>query len=193
VFLDEIGEMPAAMQAKLLRVLQESEVVPVGDRRPRRIDVRVISATNRISPPTWRAAPSARTYSTVGRLPDRLPPLRERREDVPLLADRFLAEAAERHGKAIPGLAPAALDLLVSFAWPGNVRELQNEIERAVALAAAGEAIGPQHLSAKLGPSRRRRERLRQSPDPSWSRCARRGPRSRRATSRPSCAGTPAT
>src|SRR5207247_8561118 len=70
---------------------------------------------------------------------------------VPLRPARVLAEAADRHGKAIPGLAPAAPDLLVSFAWPGNVRELQNEIERAVALAAAGEAIAPQHLSAKLG------------------------------------------
>jgi Nif-specific regulatory protein len=152
VFLDEIGEMPPAMQAKLLRVLQESEVVPLGDRRPRRIDVRVISATNRdLGADVARGSFRQDLYYRLGAFPIHLPPLRERREDVPLLVERLLTEAAERHNKAIPGLAPAALDLLVGFGWPGNVRELQNEIERAVALAAAGEAIGPQHLSTKLG------------------------------------------
>src|SRR5207244_3695167 len=131
---------------------QESGVVPLGDRRPRRIDVRVISATNRdLTADVARGTFRQDLFYRLAAFPIRLPPLRERREDVALLTDRFLAEAAERHHKAISGLAPAALDLLAGFGWPGNIRELQNEIERAVALAAAGEAIGPQHLSAKLG------------------------------------------
>src|SRR5207249_4339728 len=152
IFLDEVGEMPASMQAKLLRVLQEGEVTPVGDTRSRKVDVRVISATNR-DPAAEVAARSFREdlYYRVGAFPIRLPPLRERRDDIPLLAHRFLACAAERHRKDIPGIDPAALALLGRFDWPGNVRELENEIERSVALAHDGEPIGPQHLSSKLG------------------------------------------
>src|SRR5206468_12448506 len=141
IFLDEIGEMPLAMQAKLLRVVQENEVTPVGDTRPSKVDVRVISATNR----DLKAALTARAfrqdlYYRLAAFPIRLPPLRERREDIPLLATRVLEAAAERHKKRIPGIDPAALDLLVRFDWPGNVRQLQNELERAVALARDGEA-----------------------------------------------------
>src|SRR5207245_544748 len=90
-------------------------------------------------------------YYRVGAFPIRLPPLRDRRDDIPLLADRFLARAAERHRKRIPGMEPAVLALLVQFGWPGNVRELENEVERAVALARDGEPIGAAHLSPKLG------------------------------------------
>src|SRR6185436_10312805 len=130
IFLDEVGEMPPSMQAKLLRVLEQGEVVPVGDSRPRKVDVRVISATNR----TLAAEVAARRfredlYYRLVAFPIHLPPLRERREDVVLLAQRFVVAAAE---------------------WPGNVRELRNEIERAVALARDGDAIGPSHLSAPL-------------------------------------------
>ena len=152
VFLDEVGDMPAPMQAKLLRVLQEGEVTPVGDSRPRRVDVRVICATNRdLAAEVARRSFREDLYYRVGAFPIRLPPLRERRDDIPLLADRFLARAAERHRKRIPGMEPAALALLVQFGWPGNVRELENEVERAVALARDGEPIGPAHLSRKLG------------------------------------------
>jgi len=151
IFLDEVGEMPLSMQAKLLRVLQEGEVLPVGERVPRRIDVRVIAATNRdlldaIGQRTFRDD----LYYRVSAFPIYVPPLRERRDDIPLLADRFLTAAAARHGKRIPGIVRAALDALVRAAWPGNVRELQNEIERGVALAQDGESIGPAHLSARL-------------------------------------------
>jgi len=151
VLLDEIGDMPAAMQMKLLRVLQDGEVVPLGDRRPRRIDARVISATNRdLLDAVERGAFRADLYYRLSAFPIRLPPLRERREDVPLLAARFLEAAAGRHAKAVAGFTPAALELLTRADWPGNVRQLENEIERAVALARPGEAITPAHLSPRL-------------------------------------------
>ena len=151
VLLDEIGEMPLTMQVKLLRVLQEGEVVPLGDTRPRKIDVRVISATNRelsheIAAHRFRED----LYYRLAAFPIRIPPLRERREDIPLLADHFLAAAAERHRKWIRGIDPAALDLLARFYWPGNVRELSNELERAAALARNDETVGVAELSAKL-------------------------------------------
>ena len=151
IFLDEIGEMPPAMQPKLLRVLQEGEVTPVGDTRPRKVDVRVISATNR------DLASEAATdrfrrdlYYRVAAFPIHLPPLRERQEDIPLLVQRTLTAAGERSRKRIAGIEPAAMELLMRFNWPGNVRELQNEIERAVALARDGDTIGPGHLSLKI-------------------------------------------
>jgi two-component system response regulator HupR/HoxA len=93
-------------------------------------------------------------YYRLAAFPIRLPPLRERRDDVPLLADRFLAAAARRHGKRVPGFTPAALASLVCFAWPGNVRQLQNEIERAVVLAQDGETIDVSHLSEAVGARR---------------------------------------
>jgi len=151
IFLDEIAEMPTAMQAKLLRVLQEGEVTPVGDQRPRRVDVRVISATNRdLVEEVARRRFRDDLYYRLGAFPIRLPPLRERREDIAPLVDRFLAAAAERHRKRVAGVEPAALELLERFEWPGNVRELRNEIERAVALALDGEVVGARRLSAKV-------------------------------------------
>jgi Nif-specific regulatory protein len=153
VFLDEIGEMPGGMQAKLLRVLQEGEITRLGDTRPRKVDVRVISATNRdLGADVGVGRFRADLYYRLGAFPIRLPPLRERREDIPLLADRFLTAAAERHRKRVAAIAPEAVELLVRFAWHGNVRELQNEIERAVALARDGGIVGRDHLSAKLLP-----------------------------------------
>jgi len=151
IFLDEVGEMPAAMQAKLLRVLAQGEVVPVGDTRPRTVDVRVISATNRnlageVAEQHFRED----LYYRLGAFPIHLPALRTRREDVPLLAQGFMASAADRNRKRIPGIEPPAVERLVRFDWPGNVRELRNEIERAVALARDGEAIGLAHLSARV-------------------------------------------
>src|SRR5262245_11679459 len=151
VLLDEIGEMPPAMQAKLLRVLQEGEVVPLGDTRPRRIDVRVISATNRdLRHEVEQRRFREDLYYRIAAFPIRLPLLRERRDDIPLLADRFLAAAAERNRKRIDGFEPAAMERLVAYNWPGNVRELQNEVERGVALARDGDLIGTGHLSGKL-------------------------------------------
>jgi transcriptional regulator with GAF, ATPase, and Fis domain len=152
IFLDEVGEMPAVMQAKLLRVLQEGEIVPVGENRPRRIDVRVISATNR----DLRAEVEERRfredlYYRLAQFPIWIPPLRERREDVAPIADRLLAAAARRHRKRIPGIDPDAMAILTASSWPGNVRQLQNEIARAVALAGDGERVGVRHLSAVPG------------------------------------------
>jgi len=151
ILLDEVGDMPPAMQAKLLRVLQEGEVVPVGETRPRKVDVRVISATNRdLSEEVATRRFRDDLYYRIVAFPIRLPPLRERREDVPLLAARFVKLGAERHGKQIGGIDRDALECLTRHEWRGNIRELQNEIERAVALAQAGAVLGVEHLSAKL-------------------------------------------
>jgi DNA-binding NtrC family response regulator len=126
-------------------------VVPLGDTRPRKIDVRVISATNReLSEEIAAHRFREDLYYRLAAFPIRIPPLRERREDIPLLADHFLAAAAERHRKWIRGIDPAALDLLARFDWPGNVRELSNELERAAALARNDETVGVAELSAKL-------------------------------------------
>jgi transcriptional regulator with GAF, ATPase, and Fis domain len=154
ILLDEIGEMPLAMQAKLLRVVQENEVTPVGDTKSSKVDVKVISATNR----DLKAALAARSfrqdlYYRLAAFPIRLPPLRERLEDIPFLAARFLKLASERHRKTLHGFDASAIDLLSHADWVGNVRELQNEIERLVALAADGETITADHLSPGLRPA----------------------------------------
>ncbi len=148
LLLDEVGEMPPGMQAKLLRVIQEGEVVPVGDTRPRAVDVRIISATNRhlreeIGRKTFRED----LFYRLAAFPIRLPPLRERRADVPLLAERMLREACRQHGKRAVGIEGEAVQRLVEYAWPGNIRELANEIQRAVALTQPDEAVGVDHLS----------------------------------------------
>jgi len=151
IFLDEVAEMPAAMQAKLLRVLQEGEVVPLGDNRPRKIDVRIVSATNRdlaheVAEQNFRED----LFYRLSTFPIRLPTLRERREDVGPIAVRMVESIAKRYDKRIEGISSEALALLEAHDWPGNVRELQNEIERACALARAGDELLPTHLSAKL-------------------------------------------
>ncbi len=151
IFLDEIGEMPLAMQAKLLRVLEEGEVTMVGDARPQQIDVRVISATNcDLTQAIAAQAFRSDLYYRLAVFPIRLPPLRERREDIPLLAARFLHLAADSNRKRMPGFDPASIELLCRFDWPGNVRELRNEVERAVALAHDGETITPERLSQRV-------------------------------------------
>jgi two-component system response regulator HupR/HoxA len=151
ILLDEVGELPLQMQAKLLRVLEDGEILPVGERRARKIDVRVLAATNR-NLADELAAKRFRDdlYYRIAAFPIRLPALRERREDVPLLVERFLADAASKHGKRIAGVEPDALERLCAYDWPGNVRELKNELGRGVALAADGERIGVRHLSARL-------------------------------------------
>jgi Nif-specific regulatory protein len=155
IFLDEIGEMPLSMQPKLLRVLQDGEIIPVGSARPERVDVRVISASNR----DLRAAVAAGSfredlYYRLAAFPIALPPLRARKGDIALLAARFVAAAAEHQHKPVATLDPATLTLLEQYPWPGNVRELQNEIERAVALTPPGEPLLPERFSAKLrGPT----------------------------------------
>jgi two-component system, NtrC family, response regulator GlrR len=135
LFLDEIGDMPVPLQVKLLRVLQEGEVRPVGSTQSIPVDVRVISATHR-DLEAARAAGQFREdlYYRLNVVSMRLPPLAERREDIPVLATHFLRKLAERYRKPLPTLAPDAMALLIAAPWPGNVRQLLNLLEQAVAL-----------------------------------------------------------
>jgi DNA-binding NtrC family response regulator len=136
LFLDEIAEMPLALQAKLLRVLQDRSVRPVGGREEAAVDVRVISATNRDLAEHVRAGRFREDlYYRIAVIPIRLPSLRERPEDLPLLAGHFLERAAATLGKRIEGFDEEAMAWLVQHRWPGNVRELENVVERAITLA----------------------------------------------------------
>ncbi|MBM4268699.1 MAG: GAF domain-containing protein [Deltaproteobacteria bacterium] len=151
IFLDEIGEMPLTMQTKILRVLQESEIVPIGETQPRAVDVRVISATNRnLEVEVDEGRMRADLFYRLSGFPIRVPPLSERREDIARFVAHFLPRAADQHSRRIDGIETEALERLVEAPWPGNVRQLQNEIERAVALAREGETIGMRHLSRRL-------------------------------------------
>ncbi len=151
LFLDEVGETSLPFQVKLLRALQEREVRPVGGNRTQRVDVRVIAATNReLRREVERGAFRADLYYRLAVFPVRVPPLRERREDVPRLAAHFLALHGEREGKPGCRLAPDALDWLATHAWPGNVRELENEMQRALALSEPGEEIPTARLSPRV-------------------------------------------
>ncbi len=150
LFLDEIGEVPLPMQAKLLRVLQEGEFERVGETRTRKVDVRIVAATNR---DLKREVEAGRfredLFYRLSVFPIPIPPLRERREDIPALARHFIARSAQRLNRRTPRLTPAVSSLLVGHDWPGNVRELQNVVERAVILAQGG----PLHI--QLQPSQR--------------------------------------
>jgi two-component system, NtrC family, response regulator PilR len=137
IFLDEIGEMSAVMQVKLLRVLQERRFRRVGGLEEVQADIRVIAATNQ---DLTRAVAEGRfredLYYRINVIPITLPPLRDRREDIPLLAEHFLSKYAEQMGKAVAAISHEAMAMLMQHAWPGNIRELENVIERAVALEA---------------------------------------------------------
>ena len=146
LFLDEVGEIPPPLQARLLRVLQEREFERVGSTRPRKVDVRVVAATNRdlekaIREGTFRED----LYYRLNVITLTLPPLRERREDIPLLASHFAARCAHQLGRRIAGFTPEARACLQRYSWPGNVRELANAVERAVVLG-DGELIRPEDL-----------------------------------------------
>jgi len=136
LFLDEIGDMAVSLQVKLLRVLQEREVRPVGSAQTFPVDVRVISATHR-NIEAEMAAGNFREdlYYRLNVVALNLPPLKDRREDIPLLAAHFLARLAAKYNKNVTGYVPEALEVLVGAAWPGNVRQLYNAVEQAVALA----------------------------------------------------------
>jgi len=156
LFLDEVGEMPAALQVKLLRVLQDSQIRRVGDTVTRRVDFRLVTATNR----DLRAEVDAGRFRQdlfyrLNVVPISLPPLRERGEDVLLLAQHFLEHFARQQVKEIRGLGPDSRELLLRHPWPGNVRELENAMARAVALADSGGIIEPALFG--LGPPVTRR------------------------------------
>jgi len=135
LFLDEIGELRLDMQVKLLRALQEGEVDPVGGKRPVKVDVRIMSATNRDLAERVREGNFREDlYYRLNVFPIHVPPLRERRDDVPALARHFIARFAAEENKPVNGLTPEAADLIGRFTWPGNVRQLENTIFRAVVL-----------------------------------------------------------
>ncbi len=139
LFLDEIGEVPLPMQAKLLRVLQEQEVERVGDTRPRKVNVRIIAATNRDLKAEVEAGRFRQDlFYRLSVFPIENPPLRERREDIPRLAEHFLRNAAKRMNRRPPKFTNATARQLTAHDWPGNVRELQNAVERAVILSQGG-------------------------------------------------------
>jgi len=143
VFLDEIGDMPAPLQVKLLRVLQEGEVRPVGSTETRAVDVRILSATHRnLEEAIVSGEFREDLYYRLNVVDLRLPPLRERREDIPLLAQHFLTLLTEKYGRRIHGFAPDALDMLVGSDWPGNIRQLHNVLEQCCALCTTATIPG---------------------------------------------------
>jgi DNA-binding NtrC family response regulator len=147
LFLDEIANVPMGLQPKLLRVVETGEFEPVGSSRTRRVDVRIVSATNS----DLRQEVSAGRFRQdllfrLNTIEIRVPPLRERRPDLPLLAQHFLRQHTQRYRKELAGFEPAALEALLAHPWPGNVRELDHAVERAVLMAS-----GPQVRAADLG------------------------------------------
>ncbi|MBX3275335.1 MAG: sigma 54-interacting transcriptional regulator [Sandaracinaceae bacterium] len=151
LFLDEVGEMPMNLQAKLLRALQEGEIRPIGSNTTRKVDVRIVAATNRdleteVSQGRFRED----LFYRLKVFPIQVPPLRERREDIPLLATHFLTRYAKEFGRSVEGFSQEAMDLLAAYKWPGNVRELENEVQRVVIQADEGSLIGPELLSGRI-------------------------------------------
>lgn len=151
VFLDEISETSPGMQVKLLRVLQESEIVRVGEVKARKIDVRIIAATNKdLDKETRNGSFREDLFYRLSVFPIPLPSLAERPDDIPLLADHFLKKHRSAIGVSCPGFTNEALDRLNAYSWPGNVRELENEIQRALVLVPGRKRIGLNELSPKL-------------------------------------------
>jgi transcriptional regulator with GAF, ATPase, and Fis domain len=151
LFLDEMGEMPLTLQAKLLRVLQEGTIRPVGATAEKQVDVRIICATNRdLAVEVEKGRFRQDLYYRLMVFPILLPPLRDRREDVPALAAHFLKRYADEYRVELPGFTQDALDALASYNWPGNIRELENEIQRLVIQAEQGHWIEPTDLSPRL-------------------------------------------
>ena len=151
LFLDEIGDLPLDVQPKLLRFLEQHEIMPIGESKPQRVDVRVLAATNadleqRVAEGKFRED----LYYRLSVIRIHVPPLRERREEIPHLSTFFLREAIERLGKPDIHLSSETLEVFSQYRWPGNVRQLKNEIQRAVALSAPGGSVEPAHLSPEV-------------------------------------------
>ena len=150
IFLDEIGDIPMVTQVKLLRVLEEKEIERVGDHNPIKVDVRVISATNKtLEHLIARNLFREDLYFRINVFPLSCPPLRDRKEDIPIIVQRFIRSNNAKTGKRILGLTPEALEKLTAYSWPGNVRELRNAVEYAFVLCPSG-GIGVQHLPPRI-------------------------------------------
>jgi DNA-binding NtrC family response regulator len=147
LFLDEVGILSMTAQGKLLRALQEGEIERVGDSRTRRVEVRVVAATNLDLRDEIKAGRFREDlYFRLNVFPITVPSLRERREDVPVLLNHLLRKYSTRHGRVVTGFTGRALDALLSYDWPGNIREMENIVERGVILASDGGAIDLSHL-----------------------------------------------
>jgi two-component system, NtrC family, response regulator HupR/HoxA len=151
IFLDEIGETSPSFQVKLLRVLQEGEIRPLGAQRTRKVDVRLVSATNRDLDDEVAAGRFRRDlYYRLAAFPIHVPPLAERPMDIPPIANRILNHVNQSFHRAVKGLMPETLRRMTAYDWPGNVRELHNEIQRMVALSDSDRPLGPDLLSARI-------------------------------------------
>jgi transcriptional regulator with GAF, ATPase, and Fis domain len=150
LFLDEISNISLTTQAKLLRVLQERSIVPIGDTKPIAIDIRLIAATNRdLKEMVAQGSFREDLYYRLNIIPVHLPPLRDRKGDLPVLASHFLKKFADEMGKDIKGMVPAAISMLEQYDFPGNVRELENIIERSVVLTRSN-LIQPEELEIQI-------------------------------------------
>ncbi len=150
IFLDEIGELPGPLQVKLLRVLQDNEIRPIGDSRTKKVDVRVIAATSKnLEEEIDAGAFRHDLYYRLNVLSIKIPPLRERQEDIPLLCRHFIDMFNKKMNKKINEISPVAMNILLNYMWPGNVRELEHVIERAFVLADTS-VLGPENFPAKL-------------------------------------------
>jgi Nif-specific regulatory protein len=153
-FLDEIGDLPLALQSKLLRVLEEKKIRRIGETRSRPVDVRFVSATNKdLDHEVERGHFRQDLYYRLKIIAVELPPLRERPDDTLLLLNHFLDEFARSMGRPRPFVSPVALEMLLRYPWPGNVRELQNEVQRALVMADGGPLILEDYLSPKINPA----------------------------------------
>ncbi len=151
ILLDEVSEISPQVQAKLLRVLQEREFERVGGNRTIKVDVRVIATTNRhLEESVEKKEFRQDLYFRLNVVPIIVPPLRERKEDVPLLSDQFRQRFARKHGVEVHGISQGCVDMLANHSWPGNVRELQNVLERAVILCSEGGVLEPEHLGLNV-------------------------------------------
>jgi hydrogenase-4 transcriptional activator len=156
LFLDEIGELGLDVQPKLLRFLESGEIQPLGDARPQHVDVRIIASTNRnLQQLVGDGAFRADLFYRLNVVPIHLPPLRQRREEIAPLAERFLSRAARDFGKGSLHLAEETVEYLVLYSWPGNVRQLANEMRRLAAFAEPGAVVMPEHLDATITAGRR--------------------------------------
>jgi len=156
LFLDEIGEMSLEAQPKLLRFLESGEILPLGETRPQFVDVRIVAATNaNLDQLVAEGKFREDLYYRLNVIPLNVPPLRERREEIPLLVDHFLDKFSHELQKPLLRVAEETLEYLVLYRWPGNVRQLANEVRRMVAMAEPGAVLMPEHLSSAIAASRR--------------------------------------